>query len=419
MRYEDAFKKVEETEGYLIDILRKLIAVDTTVPPGENYERLIDVAEPELAQFGFATRRVTIPDDRVAQMPWELSGPRVNLVADFELDKPRATAYAHMDVVPVDGRWTRDPFGGELIDGKLYGRGSVDMKGSIACFLGAMKVLTEMGIEPHYSVGCNLCTDEELGVYPGARYLAEEGYFSNHLIWLELGAMEPIVVVGAAGSIRIDLKAVGRSCHSGMNYLGVNAIEELVPVLDELILLKKEVEQRLSRIATFPLPDCPYDKMTPMFNLAIIGGGTKENIVPGECELTINRRYIIDERYEDIVSEIEEAIRRGREKSALEDLTIRVVHSYPPMECDPDSTATKKAMEAKRAVKGYGDFLFGGISGSTDLGFVIDALQPEKVGVAGFGPLRATDLRAHAADEFVYVEDLVDMTKELVHYMGF
>jgi succinyl-diaminopimelate desuccinylase len=76
-------------------------------------------------------------------------------------------------------------------------------------------------------------------------------------------------------------------------------------------------------------------------------------------------------------------------------------------------------MEAKRAVKGYENFLFGGISGSTDLGFVIEALQPEKVGVAGFGPLRATDLRAHAADEFVYVEDLVDMTKELVHYMGF
>jgi succinyl-diaminopimelate desuccinylase len=192
-----------------------------------------------------------------------------------------------------------------------------------------------------------------------------------------------------------------------------------VPVLDELILLKKEVEQRLSRIATFPLPDCPYDKMTPMFNLAIIGGGTKENIVPGECELIINRRYIIDERYEDIVSETEDAVRRGREKSDLEDLTVRVVHSYPPMECDPDLPATKKAMEAKRAVKGYGDFLFGGISGSTDLGFVIGALQPEKVEVAGFGPIRATDLRAHAADEFVYVEDLVDMTKELVHYMGF
>jgi succinyl-diaminopimelate desuccinylase len=419
VRHEDAFKKVEETEEYLIDTLQKLIAVDTTVPPGENYDRLIDIVEPEFAKFGFSTRRITVPEDKVAQMPWPLSGPRVNLVTDLGLDKPKATAYAHMDVVPIDEPWTRDPFGGEVIDGKLYGRGTVDMKGSIAAFLGAMKVLTEMGIEPHYSVGCNLCTDEELGVYPGARYLAEEGYFSNHLMWLELSAMEPIVVVGAAGAIRFDLKAVGRSCHSGMNYLGVNAIEELVPVLDELILLKKEVEQRLSRIPTFPLPDCPYDKMTPMFNLVIIGGGTKDNIVPGACKLTIDRRYIVDERFEDIVDETEEAIRRGRERSKLEDLEVRVVHAYPPMEVDPELPATRKAMEAKKAVKGYGDFLFGGISGSTDLGFVIQALEPEKVQVAGFAPIRATDLRAHAADEFVYVEDLVGMTKELVHYMGF
>lgn len=419
MGHEDAFKRVESDPDYLIETLQQLIAVDTTVPPGENYVRLIEVVEPEFHKFGLTTRRVSVPEDRVAQMPWTLSGPRVNLVADLELGKPRASAYAHMDVVPADGSWTRDPFGGEVSDGKLYGRGAVDMKGSIACLLGALKVLCEMGIEPHYSLRCLLCTDEEVGVYPGARYLAEEGYFSNHLIWLELGAMEPIAIVGAAGSIRVDVTAVGRSCHSGMNYLGVNAIEELVPILEELLALKKEVERRLSRISTFPLPDCPYDKMTPMFNLALIGGGTKENVVPGECKLTINRRYIVDERYEDVISEIEQAVSQGRKRSRLEDLKIDIVHAYPPMECDPNTAAAKKAMAAKSAVKGYGDFLFGGVSGSTDLGFVLDALRPQKVEVAGFGPLRATDLRAHAADEFVYVQDLVDMTKELVHYLGF
>lgn len=419
MPYEEAFRKVEESEDYIVDMLRRIVAVDTSVPPGENYEQLIDIVEPEFRGLGFETDRVTVPEEKVAQMPWELSGPRVNLVADLQIAKPRASAYAHMDVVPADGPWTHDPFGCERVDGKLYGRGTVDMKGSIACFLGAMKVLHGMGIEPHYSVNCLLCTDEELGVQPGARHLAEEGYFSSHLIWLELGAMEPIVAIGAAGSVRVDLRAVGRSCHSGMNFLGVNAIEELVPVLEELIRLKNRVEKRLSRIPTFPIPGCPYDKMTPMFNLNLIHGGTKENIVPGECTLTINRRYIIDERYEDVIAEIEEAVQRGRRASKLEDLTIDVVHSYPPVEVDPDLPATRKAMEAKRAVKGYPEFLFGGISGSTDLGFVIDALRPEPVQVAGFGPIRASDLRAHAVDEFVYVEDLVDMTKELVHYLAF
>jgi succinyl-diaminopimelate desuccinylase len=417
--HQEAFKKVEQTEDYLVDVLRKIIAIDTSVPPGKNYSELIDAVEPEFRSFGFETKRVTMPEDKVAQMPWPLSGPRVNLVAELRTDKPRASAYAHIDVVPIDEPWTRDPFGGEVVEGKLYGRGAVDMKGSIACLLGALKVLHEMGLEPHYSLNCLLCTDEELGVYPGARYLAEEGYFADHLIWLELGAMEPIVAIGAAGAIRIDVTAVGRSCHSGMNYLGVNAIEELVPILNELMVLKREVEGRLSRIPTLPVPGCPYDKMTPMFNLNIISGGTKENIVPGGCELTINRRYTVDERYQDIVAEIEEALRKGRERSKLEDLRVRFVHDYPPVECDPELPATRKAMEAKKAVKGYEDFVFGGLSGSTDLGFVVEALKPRQVQVAGFGLVRATNILAHAADEYVYVEDLVSMTKELVHYMAF
>ncbi len=419
MSYKDAFSKVEKNEDYIVDILKKIIRVDTSVPPGENYGKLVDIVEPEFKKFGFETERVIVPEDKVKQMPWPLSGERVNLVASMKNDKPKVSAYAHMDVVPIDEPWTQDPFGGDVIDGKLYGRGTVDMKGSIACFLGAAKVLFDMGIEPKYSVNCCLCTDEELGVYPGARYLAEEGYFSNHLMWLELGAMEPIVTIGAAGSVRIDLVATGKSCHSGMNYLGVNAVEELVPVMQELLDLKKDVEKRLSRIPTFPLPNCPYDKMTPMFNLNIIKGGTKENIVPATCELTINRRYIIEEKFEDVVREIEEAIDRGRKKSKLIDLSMNVVHSYPPVELEKENPAIKKMLEAKKAVKGYEHFIYGGISGSTDLGFVAEILKPKKIEAAGFGLIRATNILAHAVDEFVYVEDLVDMTKELVHYMGF
>jgi succinyl-diaminopimelate desuccinylase len=292
------------------------------------------------------------------------------------------------------------------------------MKGSIACFLGAFKSLCEAGIEPQYSVRCCLCTDEEIGVYPGARYLAEQGYFSTHLMWLEIGSLDPAIWTGLAGAVHIDVKSIGRSCHSGMNYLGVNAIEELLPILNELMLLKKEVEQRLSKIPTFPVPGCPYDKMTPMFNLNVITGGTKENIVPAECTLTINRRYIVEEKYEDIVSEVEEAVKRGMKKSNLLDIKINSVHCYPPVEIDPESPAVKKNLEALKIVKGYDKFIYGGLSGSSDMGFVAEALKPQKVDVACFGPgSRDSSLKAHSADEFVYVEDLIFMAKQLGYYL--
>lgn len=415
---KSAFKKVDENEAYIVDVLRRVIAVDTTVPPGENYDQLIDQVEPEFKKFGFHTERVVMPEDKVKEIPFPLTGPRTNLVARMKNGKPPLSAYAHMDVVPIDEPWSLDPFLGEIVDGKLYGRGTVDMKYAVACFLGAVKVLFEMGLEPHYDLSCLLCTDEEIGVYPGARYLAEEGYFSPHLVWMELGTLEPLVVVGMAGGIRIDLTAVGKSCHSGMNYLGVNAIEEMVPVMQELLSLKEEVEQRLSRIPTLPRPENPHDKMTPMFNLAIINGGSKENIVPGNCRLTINRRYIPEERYEDVIAEIEEALARGRAKSRLLDLKHAAVHLYKPVAIDPKTSAARRAREAARAVLGHEDFMYAGFSASTDLGFVTQALAPEPVEVALFGVTRASNVVAHAADEHVYVEDLLNMTKELVYYFA-
>ncbi|MCG6910566.1 MAG: ArgE/DapE family deacylase [Deltaproteobacteria bacterium] len=419
MDYSEAFARVEAEEDYIVDVLQRMIAVDTSVPPGENYAKLIDVVEPEFKRFNFETQRVVVPKDKVALISRELSGERCNLVASLKNGKPKASAYAHMDVVPVDDPWTVDPFAGVVRDGKLYGRGTVDMKGSIACYLGAVKVLHDLAIEPHYELDCLLCTDEEIGVYPGSRYLAEEGYFSSHLVWLELGAVDPVVVVGAAGAVDVKVAGYGKSCHSGMNYLGVNAIEEMVPILQELLTLKEKVQKRLSRIPSFPIPGYLHDKMTPMFSLTVMQGGTKDNIVPGECRLTINRRYLVDERFEDVVAEIQEAVERGRRKSKLIDVKTEFSLSYGPVEIDPQSPASKKMRAAATAVYGYTDFLYGGISASTDLAMVADALKPAKLDVACFGVERAEDIRAHAADEFVYIEDLVSMTKQLVHYFAF
>lgn len=419
MDYSEAFARVEQEEEYIVDVLKRIIAVDTSVPPGENYAELIDVVEPEFKKFNFETQRVVVPAEKVARIPFELSGERCNLVASLKNGKPKASAYAHMDVVPIDEPWTVDPFAGIVKDGKLYGRGTVDMKGSIACYLGAVKVLHDLGLEPHYELDCLLCTDEEIGVYPGSRYLAEEGYFSNHLVWLELGAVAPVVVVGTAGAVDVRLTGSGKSCHSGMNYLGINAIEEMVPILQELLILKQDVQKRLSRIPAFPTHGYPYDKMTPMFSMTVMQGGTKDNIVPGECRLTVNRRYLVDEHYEDVVAEIQEAVERGRQSSKLIDVKINFNCSYTPVEIDPQSPASKKMRAAATAVKGYTDFLYGGISGSTDLAMVADALKPEKLDVACFGLVRAEDIRVHAADEFVYIEDLIGLTKQLVHYFAF
>ncbi len=420
MDWQEVFERVDAQEEYLVEMLRRMIRIDTSIPPGENYPKFHDLVEPEFRKFGCRTQRVVVPEDKERMALKKLSGSRENLVASLKNDKRKLSVYAHIDVVPAGPSWTRDPFGGEVEEGRLYGRGTVDDKGPIACVLGAFKVMQELSLKPKFSIDCLLCTDEEFsGHYvAGADYLARQGYFTNNIVWLDLGAVEPIYTIGTAGTIQVDVTAIGKSCHSGMNFLGVNAIEQMVPVLVELMALKEKVEQRQSRLDAFPHPQSPFDhgKMTPMFNLNIIHAGTKANIVPAECTLTINRRYIPDESPDDVVAEIEDAIARGKAKSKLLDLRTQVTRGYGAVELDPDNPAARRMQETIQAVKGWEGMIFGGMSGSTDLACVADALKPQKLEVAHFGVARGSDLRAHGADEFVYIEDLVAVTKELIHY---
>jgi len=417
MDYNEAFEHVEKNRDYIVDMLRTLIQIDTSVPPGRNYDKLVAALEPDFEKFGFTNERVIIPEEKVREIPYDLEGERVNLVASKDVGKEDISIYAHMDVVPIEEGWDCDPFAGVVEGDTLYGRGSSDMKGSIACLMGALKVMHDLDLEPKFNMHCMMCTDEEIGVYPGVLHLALNGYVKGHMLNLELGAQEPILLQACEGAINISITAVGKSCHSGMNYMGVNALEEMVPIINELLVLKEEVEKRESKIPSFPLPGAPSPQLTPMFNLSVIRGGAKANITPGECTLTVNRRYIPEENYEDAVKEIEEAIGRGRAKSKLIDVKVKPVRDYPPVVFDIESSYMKKMIEARRAVHDYGDFIIGGMGGSTDMGCVAEALNTDKF--VGVSPVRADNITAHAANERVEIPDLLNMTKELVHYLAF
>src|SRR5579885_2480527 len=171
MDFQPAFTEVEEQEPRLIERLRELIAIDTCVPPGENYDKVLDLVEPELRRLGFSTQRVVIPREKVDQIPLPLKGERVNLVARLHNGKPPLSVYAHMDTVPIEEGWDYDPFAGEIHDGRIYGRGVADMKGTIASLLTALDVMQRLGLEPVWDLNVLLCTDEEIGVYPGLYHL--------------------------------------------------------------------------------------------------------------------------------------------------------------------------------------------------------------------------------------------------------
>jgi succinyl-diaminopimelate desuccinylase len=384
---------------------------------------MVQYLEPHFHHLDFQTERVIVPHVALEQIPLPLEGPRVNLVARQNNDQPETvTIYAHMDVVPIEAPWTKDPFNAILEDGKLYGRGAIDMKGSIAAMLVAFEVMQELNLRSKFNIVCTLCTDEEIGMYPGIYHLAKEGHVQGHVINIELGGQMPLVIAGVAGNVDVTVTTKGRSCHSGMNFMGVNAIEAMIPILVELHSLKEEVEKRESSIPVIPLLQslgAPSDKVTPMFNIDVIQGGTKSNIVPAECKVVINRRYIPEESYEQVVKEIEDAIERGKTKSKALSVETTFTHSYRPFNADISSEFALKMREALKAVHNYQDeeFILGGAAASTDMGFIPQACDVEHI--IGMGAASFDNLSAHKPDEWVRVDDLVNMTKQLVHYLCF
>jgi len=419
---EQVFRTVEQKRDRIITLLRDLIKIPTVVPPGNNYGDLVNFVEPLFKKLGFTTERVIVPDEHIKAIPYPLEGPRINLVATREHGKKEAvTIYAHMDVVPIEEPWTKDPFAGIVENGKLYGRGACDMKSGIAGMLVAFEVMKELNLTPHFNLICTLCTDEEIGVYPGIYHLAKEGYVKGHILNTELGTQLPIIMAGIAGMIDVAIRTKGRSCHSGMNFLGINAVEEMMPLIVELLKLKKEVEKRESKVPLIPALrslGAPSNQMTPMFNLSIIRGGNKANIVPSECELLINRRYIPEENYEDIVEEIRAAIERGKANSKALDVEVTFTHANYPFKADTENQYSQKMRAALKVVHGYqdSDFVYGGASGSTDMGFVAHALNTDKF--IGVGAITLDNISAHQPDEWVRIEDLLNMTKQLVHYLA-
>jgi len=415
--FTQAFAQVEARIDKTLERLRRIIGVNTVVPPGLNYDVLVDYLEPQFRAAGFATERVTVPPEKVAQIPLPLVGPRINLVASRADGRPEAvTIYAHMDVVPIEEGWKHDPFGGELDSGRIYGRGTADMKGTIASLLTALDIIHELKLPLRYDVHAIICTDEEIGVYPGAKHLAEQGYVKGHILCME-GAQDPIERLCSAGDVDFTITTIGKSCHSGSNFLGVNAIEEMAPIMNELLALKRVVEKRESQSIAWPNPKAPSKFVTPMFNLDIIHAGIKSNIVPSACTLLVNRRYIPEEKYEDVVAEVLEAVARGRKQSKALDVKVEYVRAYPAVRYDETSSYRKRMREAFKLAQGYTDeeFKFAGGSGSTDMADIAEICRTDKFVNAGMG--RQGESNAHGADENIRLADLLAHTKELIYYL--
>ena len=394
----------------LLDLLKKIISFKTVAPPGSNYEEIVDWLVPLFQEMGFSTRKMAMPQEVFASRCQDsrLRGDRFNLKADLELGREKTLAiYAHLDVVPAEGDWDTDPFQAVQKEGRIYGRGVSDCKGSIAALIAALRSVLKTS-RPKYNLSILLTTDEEVGGYSGLCYLTDLGQVRGDMMLCMDGFCDD-VVIGSNGIITWEATVHGRSAHSGSSFLGVNAVERSIPVMEALMALKKDVQSRRSAVpSSSALEALGMKSLKPMLNITMIKGGVKENIVPDRCILRGDRRVIPEESMDGAMQELESVL-----KPLDVQLDLKFYPGYPPMSVNPDHPWVSEVREAVQRSMGFYPRL-SGAQGSLD-----QAYATEKTGIPTcvFGVGRQLESNIHGLNENVRVSDLMGFARFLIELL--
>lgn len=412
-----ALEALDRGADAMVDDLARLVAVDTSFPPGAGYGAFADLAERLTAPLGFACERVTVPEGlwrpRDEANDDDASGERVNVIARRPATAaPPLGIYFHVDTVPPGDGWSRPPLALTRDGERLYGRGTADMKGTVASTLGALRAADAVGLPLRFAPALLFCTDEEGGLYPGIRHLAETGRLDGHLLCLNGGAV-PRVWAGCFGSMDLAVTFLGRPAHSGDPGAGVNAVEAALPVLAALMELKARVETRASAMPAPPHLD--GRPLTARLSITAAAGGAKGSALPGRFRIVINRRYTPEEDAGSVRAEIEETIARAAAATPLLGHRVALVGHLAPV-ADPTGPHWPRWQAALAAGFGWdpASFRAWGASSSSDMGWV------QRAGIREIllGGLARPDRNVHGADEHTTLSDLTGLARAILLYLA-
>jgi succinyl-diaminopimelate desuccinylase len=371
-----------------VEILEHLLSIDTSVPPGANYEQVIDYLIPLFNQAGFETQKIIIPQEHA-----EGRDGRVNLVCHRrDIGKPRLILYCHIDVVPAKGWAAYAPW---IENGKIYGRGAADMKGAIAALLLGFTPLKDEPLK--YDTSIMVTTDEELSQASQLRYLTKYLQPVSGARVLNLDSSFGYVSIASLGAVQMKIRVEGKSVHSALSHQGENAVEGAVNLMKAVLDLKKQVIRRKSQVSVHP--NTGLKKMEARLNVNMVEGGLKVNIVPDECSISIDRRLIPEESVADAEKELVDTLSSvSNVRWQIEN--VFTIPTVPPCE----DLAIDELSDLIRKVTGEGGKY--GEMGSGDLPHFVRSEWGGKE--FGLGVIRP-ECNIHGKDEFVYQKDIEDL----------
>lgn len=305
------------------EILTDLVAFNTT--SRDSNLALIDYVRTYLSSYGVESRLVMDATGQKANL-WATIGPA---------DQPGVILSGHTDTVPVDGQdWASDPFKLEDRNGRLYGRGSCDMKGFLGCALAAVPGLVTRNLA--HPIHLAFSYDEEVGcvgVVDLLKMLKAENIRPAMCIVGEPTLMQVVIGHKAKRSMRVTVR--GKGCHSSLAPQGVNAVDYAARMI-------VRIQDIAVRLADKGGRDTDYDITHSTAHTGIISGGTALNIVPDscvfDCEFRVlpseNPDALVDELRDYASSELEPMMRRIAPDTGIE---IDVYAQFPGLDTLPEA----------------------------------------------------------------------------------
>ena len=257
-----------------------------SVNPGMSELAMVEEIERQLAGSGCELTRVE-------SMPGR---PSLAAVLEGSADGPRLVLNGHMDTVAIDdrSRWSVDPFAGEIKDGAVWGRGSVDMKGGLASQIACARILGGMRDRLRGSLVLHFAAGEECGE-PGTLSLIEAGFVGDWGITTEPTGLE--VATAERGTGWFDITLSGRSTHAATPEAGANPIIVVEDVLARVRRYNDDISAR-----THPLLGSPICTVT------MLAAGAEHNAIPDSCVLTVDRRLIPGETHDAVHGELQKLV---------------------------------------------------------------------------------------------------------------
>ena len=378
-----------------VQFLQALVRVPTDTPPGNNAPHAERTAA-LLEDFGFQVEKYPVPAQDVKDYGLE---SLTNLVVRRQYAPGKTIALnAHGDVVPPGDGWTHDPYGAEIVDGKLYGRASAVSKSDFATYTFAVRALEALGLPLKGGIELLFTYDEEFGGELGPGWLLKNKLSRPDL--LIAAGFSYQVITAHNGCLQMEVTVHGKMAHAAIPDTGIDALQGANAILNALYRQNPFYQSITSQVEGIT---------HPYLNVGRIEGGTNTNVVPGKVVFKLDRRMIPEEN----PAEVEADVRRVMldAASSMPGITVEIKRLLMADAWKPDN----RNAALVQALQQHGEAVFGepiptsGTPLYTDVRLFAAAGIP--AAIYGAGPRTVLESNAKRADEHLVLEDLRRATK--------